>query len=699
MNDVTKERAVAPLASLVLEAIGQSGATAVVFDLFDTLLVRNVHPEDVKRIACDRIARHFGCDHGKDVYQARARIEAELCAANAAQGFDLEFQFEVMAERLVRKFAPGIDEAHVQRLVVLLMDTELSVEASVQRVDMEMRTLLQTLQEQGRKIFLLSDFYLSASALETLLHAHGLRESFDAIFVSCDTLQTKRSGNAYRRLLSATGLSPQALVMIGDNAESDVRQAKMHGLSAILLDRRTDVKRYRAAAAKFADISTVPQGVRKIMAAEGSGHSEVPFRELALTLYLFIHELHGRLVADRATDVFFLSREGQPLKRLFDQYQTKRQLQGKLFIRTHYFESSRRASFLPSLGPLETETFDSLFRQYRSISLLEFTLNLGFDDLVERFRAIIGASFDVRVADLPDSADFRVLVNHDEFKAAYAKRRNEQIRHLTGYLASFDVQAKSDTMHLVDVGWKGTIQDNLWQAIQHNIPDSPFRKVTGYYIGIVVSKRAFPTNRKYGLLFDAVDNHMAGYPVFNENKSLFEVLLAADHGSAKSYSETDTGKAFVECQFSAEEDQLYRQRILPIQRNLEARFARLSDFFIHHPIASQQLLQMALRGHARMVFAPTGAERQWFRFAYHLENFGVFELSRFGNHKRRLSLAAKVEFMLRLARTGRRSDLGFWPWFTLHEQALPPLPLIYRWFRQTQLRRFRKAWRPETISA
>jgi FMN phosphatase YigB (HAD superfamily) len=687
---MTKNPPTVPLSTAALQAaISAVNPDAVVFDLFDTLLVRDVHPEDVKRIACGRAARVLGNISGRDLYAQRARIELELCNANAAQGYDFEFHFDAMAARLAEAAVPG---GGIERswLVSLLRESELAVESSVQHVDPEMLALLKALTAQGKPLYLLSDFYLPAETLSRLLDAHGILSYFSMLFVSCDALRTKRSGNGYRRLLEETGSNAGSLLMIGDNPESDFRQARANGLNALLVDRTAEEGRYRRSAARFKDSAEISSKVRDLVSSRRSENEGTVFPELSLSLYFFIQNIHTRLVAKRARDVFFLSREGQLLKRLFDYYQRHACFDGALFIKSHYLESSRRASFMPSLGPIETEMFETLFRQYRRMSLADFVMNLGLDDHVERFRTLIGPAFDDRVDDLRTRDDFtRMLQGHD-FRDLYSQRNSEQFQSFMQYLKGFERHGAERTLHIVDVGWKGTIQDNIFRIINRNLRDSPFDEIEGYYMGLLECGSANERNRKHGLLFNTVTNHVSGYPAFNENRSLFEVLLAADHGSAKCYRVLDDNTAIVERQASDEENRLFHGKIAIVQHDIELRFEKLCDVFLTHRWTNSELLDMTVRAHARMVFSPTREEVEWFRSAYHLENFGVFERTNFRGDEDRQSFTARAQATLRILKAGLPRDLGVWPWLTLHQQTLAPLPLAYKLFRHGQLRKRRK---------
>src|SRR5690606_34025731 len=73
--------------------------------------------------------------------------------------------------------------------------------------------------------------------------------------------------------------------------------------------------------------------------------------------------------------------------------------------------------------------------------------------------------------------------------------------------------------------------------------------------------------------------------------------------------------------------------------------------------------------HARMVFHPTEAEKNWMVTAEHTEGFGVFHTSRFGDRNGK-SLASKVLYSANVVRS-RKLPHSHWPWLDLDQSALP----------------------------
>ena len=84
-------------------------------------------------------------------------------------------------------------------------------------------------------------------------------------------------------------------------------------------------------------------------------------------------------------------------------------------------------------------------------------------------------------------------------------------------------------LNLVDVGWKGTIQDN----IQKSIPKS---NIKGYYLGLIFSGySSVEKENKIGVLFSDYPCKSSGFNILYRNFDFFEKIFVADHGPVIGY--------------------------------------------------------------------------------------------------------------------------------------------------------------------
>ena len=405
------------------------------------------------------------------------------------------------------------------------------------------------------------------------------------------------------------------------------------------------------------------------------------FPEFAYTLFFFIERLHKTLVNNEIKQVYFLAREGQPLKHMFDLYQKK--VGSNLSSR--YLKVSRRSTLLPSLKALEEETFNTLFRQYRQISLFEFLSSLGLGEhavnITDTLKLPEGAEHQ-REEDFSKSKTFNALKQTDVFQHVFESERIRRRDAFISYLEQLSGGTMPQNLCLVDVGWKGTIQDNLFSMLCVNNRTS-VNSVTGYYIGLISPGSAYNNNKKHGLVFSSTSSVSPKFHIFNENRALFEIILAADHGSIVNYEITSGGCAKA-ISGSFEEREMLEREVFPIQKHLFENFKDLLKKI--HKSHNIQLMpfRTIVQSHGRMVFKPTTRERTWFSSVFHVENYGVFQLSKFSNEKGKAGLKQRLHFFMLLLKKRNTGSLGFWPWKTIYEQGGSIPAAIYAAIRHLQ---------------
>ncbi len=667
---------------IIEKQIGKKPDIALI-DYFDTVVERTVHPEDVKRIAARKLSELIGNKlEYSEIYAMRAKFERQICQENYVAGYDLEFNFFTLRDQLATALSHrvGISTSLIAQWIV---DVEISTECAVQSLVQDTYELLKEFKNRNIPIYLVSDFYLPKELFMEMIYYHSIKEFFSDIFVSADDLLTKKSGRKYAVIKSCLSSPTLKLVMIGDNREADFNRAIEHGIVAFHLNRSHKYDYYAAKTRELINWKLLSDRIKREM----QGKDEV-FPELALTLFYFTMRLYHGLVVAGYRDVFFLSREGQFLKILFEDFQDMMGCKGSRRIRTHYLAVSRRATFMPSLKSLAHEDFETLFRQYRCISLSEFLESLGLSNFTNSISIALEVPANERYDDFAVSDVFHRLKNNSYFKEKYENRRTEQFDAFCAYLRSFNITEHSSTLAIVDVGWKGTIQDNIYNLLSCGGAEvTGFKKVVGYYIGLVAPGNTSDYNRKISLIFSCVNSKTKGFEIFNENRSLFEVSLGADHGSVKGYSRNACGSGDIVLEDFSIERPLFEEKIRPLQFALRKRFKHITQHLGESVYSSSALHGLVTQLHARMVFGASKNEILWILSIFHVENFGVFELSRFSSSDIRPSFFDRLKFTYRLIKKKSIDELGFWPWLTIKEKGLP---LVYRLYAGWRLRKLQK---------
>lgn len=253
----------------------------------------------------------------------------------------------------------------------------------------------------------------------------------------------------------------------------------------------------------------------------------LPYVWYVFYLYLFIEKLYNKCKTDKSYELFFLSREGQFLKQLFDLYVD---LESNHDFDTYYLYISRTASFVASLKGIDEESFDTLFLKYPNMSAEKFMINCGFiSDDIEKIGNHVDFSIYETVADFANSQEFNLLKKDSLFFKCYNATREKQKANFISYLTSLKSDCLNGNINIVDVGWKGTIQDNLVRLFGNSV------NVHGYYLGLNEKTKYNSFTQKEGLLFSSIDKTSRYFDVFSYDCLFLESLLFANHGSTVGY--------------------------------------------------------------------------------------------------------------------------------------------------------------------
>jgi predicted HAD superfamily hydrolase len=645
------------------ETILELNRKIIVFDIFDTIIHRHIHPQDIKKIASGKLKDMFpGIPYtANEIYELRCEFERQLCLENYdLKGLDQEFRFDDLATLFYERIlsAKQRQAIHLAEFKKALTEIEVSVEISNQHTDTHVVATINELSKKGYTVFLCSDFYLSSEALKQMLAPYGITNSIKEVFVSSEYLLTKRSGKLYDKVKAHINFSDA--VMIGDNLESDFIRSSEKGMEAIHIDRSTKHQFYQEKAVTF---GKELEQLNDLKAAYSSVSGIFP--EFSLSSFYFIRKLYYELKEQGFKHAFFLAREGQLMMKLFTIFQDTCIGIESEKIKPHYIKVSRRATFLPSLKSLEKETFFNLFRQYINISFAEFMQSLGFERAdIEAIASEVGIDAEQREMDFPRSSTFLKIITSDSFINLYENRRIEQRNLFIRYVNQFTDDIPQKKLALIDVGWKGTIQDNISNLFSEE------RELHGYYVGMVIPYQNTPISLKKGLLFSAsnVDNF---YSTFNENRSLFEVLFAANHGSAKYYEVNSSGFVDAVLEDFSEEEGFFKHNISGIMTAIETRFKNICEVFNRQVWDENRFKRHVAICHGRMVYMPTTEELEWFLALYHVENFGVFERNFFNRQEKKIKLLDRFSNLLEYKKYPEKFTQDvLWPYAELQKYGL-----------------------------
>ncbi|MEM8571561.1 MAG: hypothetical protein AAGG56_11715 [Pseudomonadota bacterium] len=194
------------------------------FDIFETLIFRRFGSPSGVFMALGRMLARDGVIRISPSAFARQRAEAERRAFANSGGLDTSVDLDRIYGEL--RWALGLSEEQAQRC----RDTEFALEAALLRHPPRSKALLADIDRLSEGVALISDTYFKSDELQNLLAAAGVDHRAARVFASCETQKSKHSGAAFP--MARTALKANRLRHTGDNARSDVKSARRHGVDA-----------------------------------------------------------------------------------------------------------------------------------------------------------------------------------------------------------------------------------------------------------------------------------------------------------------------------------------------------------------------------------------------------------------------------------------------------------------------------------
>lgn len=645
----------------------------IFFDIFDTLLYRKVQPEFTKKIWANHLTSALDLNVTMiELYTLRNKLETVLGEKNYKIGKDREFKYIDLIKEIYARIKTNITE---NEFIALATNIEIGVESSVLIPHENIIKEIEKARKNNKKIYCVSDMYLSKKMLNTIFENLGIRDLFDDIYVSCEYLVNKKSGRLYEEVIKDIKAKNSECIMVGDNKLSDYEMPTKIGIDAIHIDRKKQYEKYDDFIKEHNE-EVVYSKFEKLK----NGNTD-NFENSIFSLYRFISRLYFNLIKNNLDEVFFLSREGEFLKKLFDRFVETVDNQK---IKSHYILVSRKATYLPSLRSINKEDFCALLQQYVYISINEFFKSLNFEkkDLEtisesliidfkkadtkefsniekEEIKELIEGNFDKKIIYLYNSKILQIIKKNKTFAEIYEKNRVEQSALFKKYIKQFTDKKR---ICVVDIGWNGSIQDNIQRILGDEY------KVSGYLYGLV-SRSPEKCKNKEGLVFTNVPKVSNNFELYGENKTVYEILLGASHGSANRYIEKN-GHVEVLTFEKEEERKIYLNVISKIQTNMLEIFNELLNIFANEYYDDKYIKKEINRIHYKMLYEPTKEQLTFFNRIYHYENFGVFEFTNFKLHNKLTPYFYFKENAKYFLKRKHFFDTSFWPVLKLYNEKL-----------------------------
>lgn len=493
------------------------GIEALSLDCFDTLLWRDTHlPRDL-----------FGALPGVTMPQ-RAWAEERARNGAALRHNRLEVSIAEIYRELLRNGTDAEREAAIR--------AELDAEAAHCFAFAPTLALMREARRRGLPVFIVSDTYLDANQLGALIAAAAgdeVRALIDRIFCS-SSFGVSKSQGLYAHVLEAAGIAPEHILHIGDNRAADVDGVACFGVQALHLRQfgETAEQRIRLEAAVSAMLHPDEQGVASthlphrpaLAAAEprvADAAEAFGFATLGPVFHGFERWLTEEAEALRAQNggqvhYLFLMRDGH-LPRLVHQ-----------------------ASGNPAPAhAIEISRFTATAASFCDAEAIDHYLELEFGTeprVLARQLLLPPAEIAAIVRDLPEQG--RVAAFLKTIRAPARMRNIVEASHafaqrLAAHVRSTVNPAKGDTLMLVDLGYNGTVQNEIEPVLRRLLGV----QVAGRYL---LLREQFRTGFDKRGFIDARHYDASTLEALCANVAILEQTCTAAQGSVVDYAEDGT---------------------------------------------------------------------------------------------------------------------------------------------------------------
>ncbi len=524
----------------------------VSLDIFDTLFVRRIHdPDEVKRPVARFIASVAGQQgiriSADRVWEMRNEIEQDQRKRNGRNFPDHEARYDDFMSVLIEQVFDG---APPENFLEEVAGFELRVESAMIVVRTEFATWLETLKARDKRVYLVSDIYLPAEHLKQLVADKDLDEYVDDVVSSADTFKAKASGSAWPLMAERFGLDPARWLHVGDNPISDGVRPDEFGIRSLVLrdlgeKHRLGIARSLYAAAR-SDALLRGRYVQQLMLPLEEENTDVPalyadgYNFLGPVLGYFCMQVLDYCRRNDVPRLYFCSREGWTLMRVFDQllpflapdgdypessylYVSRIAVAQAACARAGLTNLAANAALLPG----NNRDFRDVCRVF-SLDLEPLLPYLERHDLSAQDPigpATPGVTPALR-------RKFEELLLDDEFQHEVRRQARPGQLRLESYLNQEGFFDHPDVA-LVDIGWLGTIQHFLVEAINHRLHKP---RVHGLLFGAsrLMPYRDNHQSRVQGLVYDRL---RFSFPesLVETVKDLFEETCRAPHPSVMGY--------------------------------------------------------------------------------------------------------------------------------------------------------------------
>jgi len=406
------------------------------FDLFDTLIMRNVlTPVDIFSV----VERELSEKRGLSLDFKNKRIEAEhACFRNRSPYCNLEDIYAVLQSLL------NLDDRTTADILQLEIETELKFSAPRPAVI----EWLRYAKKQGKTVLITTDTFWTKDRVLKLLDRYDIQD-YDFLLISCEIKKLKYLGDMWQHIRE---LFPQkGILHIGDNPLTDVKIPQQYGIRSFKIENAFDLLNTppfrhlakppvttdgsvllgRMSARFFSDPWILHEHGGRLPIDDPFSLGYLSFGPLVLNYLLWLIRESTRRKMDK---LLFFARDGYLLRHLYLKLIRHYRLRAADPI---YFLTSRRAA---SVAAVENEQ-DIIFILNHVCKIK----SIRIDQLLMRAFGVLPDADDVMTGKRCYELDDNALTQHiiGRYGAKILQNASDERRNYLAYIKTLDLTANS----------------------------------------------------------------------------------------------------------------------------------------------------------------------------------------------------------------------------------------------------------------
>ena len=652
------------------------GKKVITFDIWDTILKRTCHPEEIK---VHTLRYYYYKEYFKikeeyrnelTLYRLRDSIEVEEYEKAREKGVDGECNFREVLATLIERTHLGT-ETEKEILKQELPEYEINREIEKTYINPLITDIFNKYDKNTK--YCISDFYMPKEDLIKILNAHGLDKKFKEIYVSADIMKTKRDeGHLFEYFSEKENIKYENMIHVGDNQHSDIDMAKRYGIETIKIP---NPKKYNFDINNLGNIDLKLDNIKKDISTENLAkltrenlkeykkslyNQGIEFSAIA---YYYIYDIIIDAVLKGYDKIYYQTREGETFIKFHEIIEKNNPFPFKV-PKAELIEVSRVATFAASLDEFNVQNLLRIWSQYRAQSMKALFKSLDID--IEKYNEYFKKyDIDKEMTIYEPWFNFKVttLLQDKEFKKEIEEELKEKRERLLEYLKGKGIENKEgNKIYLVDIGWRGTIQDNLAFVLDKVHIEGGYIALFDYYNPQRenVAKRALIRDSKVTWEYVAL------------TLTIYEMMFSSDTKSVAGY---ENGKAIRKGK--KEEVDFVKNVILPIREGMIDGAKYIAKFMKERDIMEDMYLGYLYNLAREIKENPSKILVEAYYSLVYNETFGTGE---YLNGRKKVTGLKRfnIIYVRNLMRNEPwkeslivGNDLGFYVWLLNHKHIVP----------------------------